>query len=158
MEGKDAAQRSSESDTAWMRAFKKQLKNNPNFIDLQQKVIKILLEMEGELIESKPRAINKKDLHSYRPLLTRIFGQSARVKVIETLIRFPGYWFNLGELAKLSGVGKSSAKRVIDELESQELELLEESNEETNERLVRLKEGSLGNELLFFYMKLKGIL
>jgi DNA-binding MarR family transcriptional regulator len=82
------------------------------------------------------------------------------VQVLEALLHYPDDWFNLHDLATISGAGKASVKRVIDAVEASGLDIVEEKPTEgtERERLVKLKDTQLARELRFFYMKLRGML
>lgn len=145
----------------WTRAFKKRLASHPDPDEFQSEIIAMLLELTPSIVDEKPRAIDKIDEgRGPRKLLEQVFGTATRVKVLEALLTFPHSWFNLGELARVAGVGKASAKRIVDNLLKNNLDLVEESKNEQNatERLVKLSESTLAKELTFFHMKLRGIL
>ena len=145
---------------AWERALKEQLNKHQDPDTFQQGIVKILLEML-EPSHAPPRAIEKEQRGvARRFLLPPIFGDVPRVRIIESLIARPDGWFNLADLAAVTGAGKATVKRIIDGLLAQELHLVEERprGEETNERLVKLANTPLTRELRFLHVKLRGIL
>ncbi|MFX0099734.1 MAG: hypothetical protein ACFFCS_09135 [Candidatus Hodarchaeota archaeon] len=144
--------------TPWEKAIKEQLDKHEDPIEVQQRMIKILLELIPSPAMGKPRAIDKHDEGKRVGFLTAIFGDAVRVKILEALLQYPKDWFNLGDLAKVAGVGKASVKRIVDELLVSRLQLVEESQGEGSERLVKVSESRLVQELLFFYTKLRGMI
>ena len=101
--------------------------------------------------------------------LTRIFGNSVNVKIIEILLKNAIaeqksgkiLWYNYSNIADQAKVSKSSGKRILDDLIEQGF--VEEKKIETHAqfppRLVRLKMYHPAiNELLFFYKKARGFL
>lgn len=156
MEDKTASGKKS----SWEVAFKDQLRKHPDPAQFQADVIRIMLEMLPAPEESLPRAIDKHQAGSRAGMLSSIFGDAVRVKVIEAFLQHPEDWFNLQDLATISGTVKSGAKRIVDELLASTLGIIEEKAKEGKEveRLVRLKDTPLAKELRFFYMKLRGML
>lgn len=141
----------------WEEAIREKLKDNPDPIGFQQEILKILLKISGEGTDGMQRAKEKYDGSKPRFFLSKLFGASARVKIIEAFLNYPESWFNLGDLATIAGVGKTSAKRIVDNLLSEKKVIIEESSEESNERLLKLGKNDLTMELQFFYMKLRGL-
>ena len=101
--------------------------------------------------------------------LTRIFGNSVNVKIIEILLKNAieeqksgkTLWYNFSHIAEQAKVSKSSGKRILDDLI--ENGFVEEKKIETHAqfppRLVRLQTYHPAiNELLFFYKKARGFL
>ncbi|MBN2150784.1 MAG: hypothetical protein JW839_05050 [Candidatus Lokiarchaeota archaeon] len=146
--------------SSWEAAIKEQLRKHPDPADFQADVIRIMLEMLPAPADSVPRAIDKHHAGGRSGFLVAVFGDAARVKVIEALLQHPDDWFNLHELATISGTGKASAKRIVDELLASKLGIVEEKAREGKEveRLVKLSGASLARELRFFYSKLRGML
>lgn len=144
--------------STWEKAIKEQLDKHDDPIDVQQRMIKILLDLIPPPVLEKSRAIDKHDAGKRAGFLTNLFGDSVRVKVLEALLQYPKDWFNLGDLARIAGVGKASAKRTVDDLATSKLDLVEESKGEGTERLVKASGSSLVRELLFFYAKLRGMM
>ncbi|MHA1719969.1 MAG: hypothetical protein ACTSWX_00470 [Promethearchaeota archaeon] len=108
----------------------------------------------------------KKIKHYY---LTKIFGNSVNIKIIEILLnnaiaeQKSGriLWYNFSNIADQAKVSKSSGKRILDDLI--EKGFVEEKKIETHAqfppRLVRLQIYHPAiNELLFFYKKVRGFL
>ena len=96
-------------------------------------------------------------------ILTRIFGKSVRVKILEILIentlQKEIIWLNISELAKLCGISTSSSKRIVDELIEEGLVDLKpiQTHAKNPEKEIRLNlDSKLINELVFFFRKLKG--
>ncbi len=156
MEDKPASGKKS----SWEAAFKDQLRKHPDPAQFQADVIRIMLEMLPAPEESVPRAIDKHQGTTRAGFLARIFGDTVRIKVIEAFLQHPDDWFNLQDLATISGTGKASAKRVVDEFLASKLSIVEEKSKEEKEleRLVKLKDSPLAKELRFFYVKLRGLL
>jgi hypothetical protein len=146
--------------SSWEAAFKDQLKKHPDPAQFQADVIRIMLEMLPAPEDSVPRAIDKHQDGTRSGFLVAVFGDTVRVKLIEALLQHPDDWYNLQDLATVSGTGKASAKRVVDELLASKPGIVEEKAKEgkENERLVKLKDSPLAKELRFFYVKLRGIL
>ncbi|MHA1371944.1 MAG: hypothetical protein ACTSRA_19775, partial [Promethearchaeota archaeon] len=125
---------------AWENGFIEALRNHPDPDAFKQRIVKILIDMTfQEEDDAFPRAISEHEVHPRRRILDPIFGSSARVKVLESLLQYPNSWFNLVELAKVSGVGISSAKRVVDSLLNTKPPIIEESETGKHERLVKLR-------------------
>ncbi|MEX2682351.1 MAG: hypothetical protein Q6373_012190 [Candidatus Sigynarchaeota archaeon] len=146
--------------SSWEAAFKDQLRKHPDPAQFQADVIRIMLEMLPAPEDSIPRAIDKHQASVRSGFLVSIFGDAARVKIIEAFLQHPDDWFNLQDLATISGTGKASAKRVVDDLLASKLGLVEEKAKEGKEieRLVKLKDSPLAKELRFLYVKLRGLL
>ncbi len=147
--------------SSWEAAFKDQLRKHPDPGQFQADVIRIMLEMLPAPEDSVPRAIDKHQASSSRTgFLVTVFGDAARVKVIEAFLQHPDDWFNLQDLATISETGKASAKRIVDEILASRLDIIEEKAKEGKEieRLVKLKDTALARELRFFYVKLRGLL
>ena len=96
-------------------------------------------------------------------ILTRIFGKSVRVKILEILIentlQKEIIWLNISEIAKLCGISTSSSKRIVDELIEEGLVDLKpiQTHAKNPEKEIRLNlDSKLINELVFFFRKLKG--
>ncbi len=147
--------------SSWEAAFKDQLRKHPDPSEFQADVIRIMLEMLPAPEDSIPRAIDKHQASSSRTgFLVTVFGDAARVKVIEALLQHPDDWFNLQDLATISGTGKASAKRIVDGIQASKLDIIEEKAKDGKEaeRLVKLKDSPLVKEIRFFYVKLRGML
>nr|MDO8086404.1 hypothetical protein [Candidatus Sigynarchaeum springense] len=146
--------------SSWEAAFKDQLRKHPDPAQFQADVIRIILEMLPAPEDRVPRAIDKHQAGSRSGFLVAVFGDAARVKVIEALLQHPDDWFNLQDIATISGTGKASAKRIVDELLASKLGIIDEKAREGKEieRLVKLKDSPLAKELRFFYVKLRGLL
>jgi hypothetical protein len=146
--------------SSWEAAFKDQIKKHPDPAQFQADVIRIMLEMLPAPEDNVSRAIDKHQAGNRSGFIANIFGDTVRVKIIEALLQHPDDWFNLQDLATISGTGKASAKRVVDELLASKLGILEEKAKEGKEleRLVKLKDSPLAKELRFFYVKLRGML
>ncbi len=146
--------------STWEAAFKDQLRKHPDPAEFQADVIRIILEMLPAPEDSVPRAIDKHQEGARSGFLVAVFGDAARVKVIEAFLQHPDDWFNLQDLATISGTGKASAKRVVDEFLASKLGIVEEKAKEGKEveRLVKLTGTPLARELRFFYAKLRGLL
>ena len=58
-------------------------------------------------------------------LLTGLFGDSVRIKILEILLEISLQkqiqWLNISEIAKIAEISTSSSKRVIDDLIEQEI-------------------------------------
>nr|MDO8111162.1 hypothetical protein [Candidatus Sigynarchaeota archaeon] len=145
--------------TSWLEAFREQLKKNPDPSQFQAEVIRILLDVFPAPEEKKHRAIDKHAGTARSGFLPRIFGDTARVKILEALLQYPDDWFTLTDLATIAGAGKASAKRIVDEIKASKLDIVEEQGQQgkERERLVKLKDTQLARELRFFYMKLRGL-
>ncbi|MFW9898167.1 MAG: winged helix-turn-helix transcriptional regulator [Candidatus Thorarchaeota archaeon] len=96
-------------------------------------------------------------------ILTRIFGKSVRVKILEILIentlQKEIIWLNISEIAKLCGISTSSSKRIVDKLIEEGLVDLKpiQTHAKNPEKEIRLNlDRKLINELIFFFRKLKG--
>ncbi|MFX0188786.1 MAG: hypothetical protein ACFE8A_13735 [Candidatus Hodarchaeota archaeon] len=96
-------------------------------------------------------------------ILTRIFGKSVRVKILEILIentlQKEIIWLNISEIAKLCGISTSSSKRIVDNLIEEGLVDLKpiQTHAKNPEKEIRLNlDSKLINELIFFFRKLKG--
>jgi DNA-binding MarR family transcriptional regulator len=96
-------------------------------------------------------------------ILTRIFGKSVRVKILEILIentlQKEIIWLNISEIAKLCGISTSSSKRIVDKLIEEGLVDLKpiQTHAKNPEKEIRLNlDSKLINELIFFFRKLKG--
>ena len=96
-------------------------------------------------------------------ILTRIFGKSVRVKILEILVenmlQKEIKWLNISELAKLCGISTSSSKRIVDKLIEEGLADLKhiQTHAKNPEKEIRLNlDNKLINELIFFFRKLKG--
>ncbi|MHA1680047.1 MAG: hypothetical protein ACTSUE_03500 [Promethearchaeota archaeon] len=146
------------TQSRWEKAIREQLEQKQDPVSFQQKIVKILLDMVPAPEPNYPRAKDEKAGMPSRSVLGIVFGDSVRVKILETLLLHPESWFNLKDMADLAGVGKTSAKRIVDEMLDSGTDLIEESGDTSKERLIKLKDGVLKNELLFFYVKLRGIL
>ena len=146
--------------SSWEASFKEQLRKHPDPAQFQADVIRIMLEVLPAPEDSVPRAIDKHQEGNRSGFLVAVFGDAARVKVIEAFLQHPDDWFNLQDLATISGTGKASAKRVVDELLASKLGIVEEKAKEGKEveRLVKLSGTTLARELRFFYAKLRGLL
>jgi hypothetical protein len=147
--------------TSWEAAIKDQLRKHPDPSQFQADVIRIMLEMLPAPEDSVPRAIDKHQADSRSGFLVTVFGDTVRVKIIEALLQHPDDWFNLQDLATISGTGKASAKRIVDEIQAtSRLDLIEEKAKEGKEveRLLKLKDAPLARELRFLYAKLRGML
>ena len=146
--------------TSWEQSFLELLRKHPDPLEFQLEVTKVLLDLMPFHADKLSRAIDKHDVSARTGFLAKIFGETARVQVIEALLQYPDDWFNLHDLARISGAGKASAKRIIDVIETSGLDIVEEKATEGNERerLVKLKNTPLTAELRFFYMKIRGLL
>ncbi|NMC06857.1 MAG: hypothetical protein GYA24_16685 [Candidatus Lokiarchaeota archaeon] len=146
--------------STWEAAFKDQLRKHPDPAQFQADIIRIMLEMLPAPEETLPRAIEKHQATARGGFLASIFGDTARVKILEAFLQHPGDWFNLQDLATISATGKASAKRIVDELLASPLGIIEEKAREGKEveRLVKLKDTPLARELRFFHAKLRGML
>ena len=146
--------------TSWEQSFLELLRKHPDPLEFQQEVTKVLLDLMPSYTDKLSRAIDKHDASARTGFLAKIFGETARVQVLEALLHYPDDWFNLHDLAKISGAGKASAKRIIDEIEASTLDIVEEKATEgtERERLVKLKDNQLTRELRFFFTKLRGML
>lgn len=160
----DCGQRDDDGTSTWQAALKEQAAKHGDPDKLRQDILKILAEMLPAPVESLRRAIDEHgDGTKARALLSEVFGESVRVKVIEAFLKHPAAWFNLVDLSKVAGIGKASAKRVVDELLESGLGIIEEREPEQGQqsftgRLVRLSSSPLASELSFFYSKLRGLL
>jgi hypothetical protein len=146
--------------SSWEAAFKDQLRKHPDPSQFQADVIRIMLEMLPAPEDSVPRAIDKHQAGTRSGFLVTVFGDTPRVKIIEAFLQHPDDWFNLQDLATISGTGKASAKRIVDDIQASKLDVIEEKAKEGKEieRLVKLKDTPLARELRFFYVKLRGLL
>ena len=146
--------------SSWEQMFLDLLRTHPDPLEFQQEVTRLLVDLIPSPTDKLSRAIDKHDETTRSGFLAKIFGETARVQVLEALLHYPDDWFNLHDLAKISGAGKASAKRIIDELETSGIDVVEEkeTQEKERERLVKLKDTQLTRELRFFFMKLRGIL
>ena len=147
--------------TSWEAAFKDQLSKHPDPGQFQADVIRIMLEVLPAPEDSVPRAIDKHQGGIRSGFLVNIFGDTARVKILEALLQHPDDWFNLQDLATISGTAKASAKRIVDEIQATpRLDLIEEKAKDGKEveRLLKLKDTPLARELRFLYVKLRGML
>jgi predicted transcriptional regulator len=101
--------------------------------------------------------------------LTQIFGDTVQVRIIEALLSTTleeqkneeVIWHNFSDLAKITEVAKSSAKRILDELIS--AGFIEEKQYETHAqnppRFIRLRADHPAiRELIFFFRKVRGFL
>jgi hypothetical protein len=147
-------------NTSWEQSFLELLQKHPDPLEFQQEVTKLLLDLMPSDASRVSRAIDKHDASARTGFLGIIFGDTARVQVLEALLHYPDDWFNLHDLATISGAGKASVKRIIDAIEASGLDIVEEKATEgtERERLVKLKDTQLARELRFFYMKLRGML
>ncbi len=113
--------------------------------------------------------LKKKKKNSKGYYLTRLFGNSVNIKIIEILLNNAiaeqksgkTLWYNFSHIAEQAKVSKSSGKRILDDLI--ENGFVEEKKIETHAqfppRLVRLQIYHPAiNELLFFYKKARGFL
>ena len=96
-------------------------------------------------------------------ILTKIFGESVRVKILEILIenmlQKEIKWLNISEIAKLCNISTSSSKRIVDILIEEGLVDLKpiQTHAKNPEKEIRLNlDNKLINELVFFFRKLKG--
>lgn len=98
-------------------------------------------------------------------LLTKIFGNGVRVKVLEILLdqalnKEEG-WLNLSEIAKITKISTSSSKRIVDKLLEEEVIELKpiQTHAMYPEKEVRINlDEKIIKELVFFYRKVKGFL
>lgn len=146
--------------SSWEQSFLEIVRKHLDPLEFQQAVIKLLLDLTPSTTDTLSRAIDKHDASARIGFLAKIFGETARVQVLDAFLHYPDDWFNLHDLAKISGAGKASVKRIIDEIEASDLDIVEERTTERTERerLVKLKDTQLTRELRFFYMKLRGLL
>jgi hypothetical protein len=121
-----------------------------------------MLEMLPPIEDGVPRAIDKhgKGETTRSGFLASIFGDTARVKILEAFLQHPMDWFNLQDLATISGTGKASAKRIVDKIQASKLDIIEEKPRDGKdiERLLKLKDTPLARELRFLHAKLRGML
>ncbi len=145
---------------AWRASFEEQLKKHPDPSSFQLDVIRILTDLLPVTGDGKPRAIDKHQPKKRAGFLSSIYGDSARVRVLESLLQYPDDWFNITDLATIAGTGKASAKRVIDIMLTREPIMIDEEPAKGpgKERLVKLKDTPLTRELRFFYVKIRGML
>ena len=98
-------------------------------------------------------------------LLTNIFGNTVRVKILEILLENSFQddivWLNISRIAKIAKISTSSSKRIVDELIDQELVDLKtiQTHAQNKQKEIRLNfDNKAVKELIFFYRKLKGFL
>lgn len=111
-------------------------------------------------------------LKKQRAYLPKIFGDSAPVFLLDALCQqhlqflqnpedLSGKWLNISELAEKAGVGKSTAKKWIDEnLNSGFIEEKEfETHAQQPPRFIALNQNNNAvRELMFFFSKIRGFL
>lgn len=98
-------------------------------------------------------------------ILTKIFGKSVRVKILEILLENALQkeieWLNISELAKIGSVSTSSSKRIVDKLIEEGLVDLKpiQTHAKNPEKEIRLNlDNKLINELIFFFRKVRGFI
>lgn len=98
-------------------------------------------------------------------ILTKIFGKSVRVKILEILLENALQkeieWLNISELAKIGNVSTSSSKRIVDKLIEEGLVDLKpiQTHAKNPEKEIRLNlDNKLINELIFFFRKVRGFI
>ena len=98
-------------------------------------------------------------------LLTSIFGETVRIKILEILIenslQKEIQWLNVSEIAKMAEISTSSSKRVIDTLIEQKFVDLKpiKTHAKNPEKQITLNlDSPIIKELKFFYRKLKGFI
>ena len=95
--------------------------------------------------------------------LTRIFGESVRVKILEIMLENSLQkdikWLNLSEIAKRCEISTSSSKRIVDNLVEEGLVDLKpiQTHAKNPEKAIRLNiDNKIIKELVFFFRKIKG--
>ena len=98
-------------------------------------------------------------------VLTKIFGKSVRVKILEILLENALQkeikWLNISELAKIGSVSTSSSKRIVDKLIKEGLVDLKpiQTHAKNPEKEIRLNlDNKLISELIFFFRKVRGFI
>jgi len=96
-------------------------------------------------------------------LLTKIFGNSVRIKILEILLenglKQEIEWLNISKIAKIAGISTSSSKRIIDQLIEDKLVDLRpiQTHAKNPEKDIQLNlDNKVIKELIFFYRKVKG--
>ena len=96
-------------------------------------------------------------------ILTSIFGESVRVKILEVMVENSLQkeitWLNISKIAKFCEISTSSSKRGVDELIAEGLVDLKpiETHAKNPEKAIRLNlDKKVIKELIFFFRKLKG--
>ncbi|UYP46350.1 hypothetical protein NEF87_002635 [Candidatus Lokiarchaeum ossiferum] len=101
--------------------------------------------------------------------LTKLFGSSVNIKILEILLRnaleeqIEGktLWRNFSNIASQAKVAKSSGKRILDQLLQNDFveEKIIETHAQSPPRMVRLNsEHPAVVELIFFFKKVRGFL
>jgi len=95
-------------------------------------------------------------------ILTNIFGNTVRIKILELLLenilKKEIEWENISKIAKEAGISTSSSKRVIDSLIiSKIVDVLPVKTHAKNpKKSIRLNlDNKFVNELIFFYRKIR---
>ena len=95
-------------------------------------------------------------------ILTEIFGDSVRVKILELLLenilQKEIKWEYISKIAKEAGISTSSSKRIIDDLIQEKIVdvLPIETHAKNPKKNIRLNlDNKFVNELAFFYRKIR---
>ncbi len=93
------------------------------------------------------------EVEKHKTPIRRVFGDSPKVKVLDTLIENPKLDYSKKELAEAAGISKSTLYRLWDELEEEGL--VEETRKIGNATLYKLNEDSaVVRELVRFEKRL----
>jgi len=116
-------------------------------------------------LKKQKKKIENKKMKTNDFLLTKIFGNTVRIKVFEILIRSAlkneKEWLNISKVAKIANISTSSSKRVIDDLIKEGLIVLKpvQTHAKNPEKEIQLNlDNKIVSELIFFYRKLKGFI